>query len=143
MSDDAAKPPVISGTPVRQPRLYQDVHEISKRILANSKIETSDALTFVRNTVLLRIQAHIMTERVAEIVHTYDEAPVYPSAHHAFIGTLPAGSFRRRFFCYFWGIDPNWVPLRRRHEVVVRRWVNLPEYGIPQQDVEEGMAFWV
>jgi hypothetical protein len=123
-----------------EPRLYQDVYAISKHVLAASRIERVEDL--VKDQILLRIEKEILTEKIDEQVHRIEEEPYYPSPRHAFLDTLPAGTFRRRFLSYFWGIDPAWEPQRLVHEVVVKRWVNLPEHGVPQQNIEETLAFW-
>lgn len=125
---------------VFEPRLYQDVHAVSKHLLTSARIDTVEDT--IRDRMIYRIEKEILTERVASETHCIEENPTYDSPRHAFLASLPKGCFRQRFLMYFWGIEPPFAK-KVTHEVTVKRWVNLPEQGIPQQSIEESMAYWV
>ena len=82
---------------------------------------------YARNQLVLKVERTVMAENTERKVHVWVEEPVYESARHHYLDSLPHG-FRRRFLAYFWGIDDT-KPLakRRHHTVTVNRWVKLPE----------------
>jgi hypothetical protein len=108
-----------------EPRLVQGLQEISRELLTSADVDVVQNL--LRNSLIVRVQRTIMAERVDKQVHEWVEEPIYESARHHYLDSLPHG-FRRRLLGYFWGIDDS-APLakRRRHTVVVNRWVKLPD----------------
>jgi hypothetical protein len=119
-------------------RLYEDVEAMSKYLAQSMKVDRIEDL--LRDRIITRVTAEVMTEKIHEQVWTIEESPSYETPKHAWLATMREGSFRQRFWSYFWGIYPPFGKAVR-HEVVVKRWVNRPDIGIPQQSVE--MGFWV
>jgi hypothetical protein len=116
---------------VLEQRLYQAVKELSTRQLADPPM-VNVMVNHAAQKFLIEMRAKILTHDIEKKVYRVEEEPVYPDGRHAYLDSLPKRSFRRRFLGYFWGIDPDNVPAKRRiHEVTLDAFVAFPEYRVP------------
>lgn len=96
------------------------------------RAEVDSMMDYLCNQLILRVTTEVAQQKIDAQTIEIEEAPVYASPRHAYLDSLPEGSFRRRFLCYWWDIDPT-EPLstRRTHTITLNRWINYPNYVIP------------
>jgi hypothetical protein len=122
---------VILDQKTLDPRIAQIFVPLSNEMLRRG-IETDWFVRRLTDQTIFRFWKYVYGEKLGVGTLTFREAPVYESPRHAFLASLPDGSFRRRFLAYFWGIDPQ-KPLYKikEHVVTVERWANLPDLQYP------------
>ena len=115
-----------------QDRIHADVLAISKGLITDrASLEVMS--NYTAQTFLVRFREHVLTQDIERKTYKIVEEPVFETPRHAYLASLPRRSFRRRFLGYFWGIDPENIPAKRRvHEVVADAFINYPDYRVPE-----------
>lgn len=133
MADNIKRPDAVSKfeTILLDRVLYQATQRFNMEWLHRADVDTH--YDFMRDQLIVRLRAEIAQHKIGEDRVVIKEAPIYETPRHAFLSTLPEGSFRRRFLSYWWEIDPN-EPLeqtQREHVITMKQWINYPDFAIP------------
>lgn len=121
----------LTPTSVLSPRLVANIARVRQMLLQDG-YEVDTVIDMATQDLIIRIQRYIYSQKIEGHTERVVDEPRYKSPRHAWLSQYPQGSFRRRFFAYFWGIDPD-EPLgvQTVHEFKVERWVNLPDLKVP------------